>query len=415
MTQTPGAVSIIQLPTELIRILRYFSWQPQIEADFSRGIVRDLPRSSIPAGGVYDAVDFLVDQPGLLRKRGGTSYQSSTLGATTTGVNFVMSAEYPTGTKVMGLGADGNLYDATSGSTSSIGSFGITTLDTPKLFVDKVIVAASDGTTAPKKIYVSGGTLTVANWGGSPPAGKLVTVHLSRPVLGAPSANPERIYFGPVPDPEGTWDTTNAYIDTNHSLTAIAPIQGVLCCFSAGATERIIGDTPPGTTGENMSLQPIGQIGCADARSIAPWGSYLVFASQEGVYVTNGAGFDSLTEKTDGTGILSYWRQQYATVVANSGFIAGGIVNRNYYILTLGYGSTIVDTLVCYLPRKSWTRTANIGCQMYSSAYLGSDELYGATMSGHPGNRILKLSGILTPSASNKNDADGTAVTPSVE
>lgn len=409
------AVSVVSLPTGLIRLLRYFSWQPQVEADYSRGIIRDLPRSSIPAGGVYDAVDYLADQPGKLRKRGGTSYQSSTLGATTTGVNFVAAPEYPTGVKVMGLGADGHLYDATSGSTSDIGAFGITTLDIPKLYVDRLVVTSQDGTTAPKKVTVSGGNLTIANLGGAPPPGRLVCTHISRIVLANTNANPNRAIFSPVPNVESTWDTSNAYVDFNHSLSAVASIQGVMLGFSAGATERLIGNTPPGTTGANMSLQPVGQVGCADARSVAPWGSLLVFASQEGVYVTNGAGFDSLTEKSDGTGILSYWRTQYATVQANSGFIAGGIVNRNYYFLTLGYGSTIVDTLVCYLPRKAWTRTSNIGCLMYAPNLSGTDELYGATMSGHPGNRLVKFSGLLTPAAGNKNDADGTAVAPSVE
>lgn len=408
------AVSVVSLPTGLIRLLRYFAWQPQVEADFSRGIVRDLPRSSIPAGGVYDAVDYLADQPGKLRKRGGTAYQGGALGATVTGVNLVAAPEYPTGTKVMGLGADGHLYDET-GAGSDIGAFGITTLDRPKLYVDKLIVPASDGTTAPKKVTVVAGTLTPANLGGTPPAGRLVETWLSRVILGSSTANPNRVWFSPVPDVESTWDTSNAYVDTNHSLSALGAIQGVLLAFSAGATERLVGSIPPGTTGEDMRLQPVGQIGCADSRSIAPWGSYLVFASQEGVYVTNGAGFDSLTEKSDGTGILSYWRTQYATVAANSGFIAGGIVNRNYYFLTLGYGSTIVDTLVCYLPRKAWTRTANIGCLMYAPSFSGTDELYGATMNGQPGNRIVKLSGLLSPAAGNKNDANGTAVTPTTE
>jgi hypothetical protein len=408
-------VPVFQLPTGLIRILRYFSWQPQIEADFSRGVVRDLPRSSIPAGGVYDAVDYLADKPGVLRKRGGTGYQSSTLGATTTGVNFVAAPEFPTGGVIVGLGADGNLYDCTTGSADSEGAFPITTLDTPKLYVDKLIVTSQDGTTGPEKIYVTGGDVTFAALGGTPPPGRLATSHLSYLVLGGSAANTNRLWFSPIPNIEATWDLTNAYIDTDHTLTALASIQGVLLCFSAGATERVIGSVPPGTEGENMSLQPLGQVGCADARSIALWGTYVVFASQEGVYVTNGAGFDSLTEEANGTGILAYWRQQYATVAANGGFIAGGIVNRNYYVLTLGYGSTIVDTLVCYLPRKSWTRTANIGCLMYAPAYGGTDELYGASMSGQPGNRILTFSGCLTPVASNKNDANGTAVTPSVE
>lgn len=411
----PANATLYKIPTGMIRLLRYFSWQPQVEADFSRGVVRDLPRSSIPAGGLFDAVDFLVDQPGVLRKRGGTGYQSNAIGATTTGVNFVSTPEYPTGTKVVALGADGHLWDASTGTASDRGAFPVTTLDNPRLYVDKLVVTSQDGTTAPEKVYISGGNVTFAALGGSPPTARLATVHISRIILGNTAANPNRLWFSPVPNVESTWDTSNAYIDTNHSLSAIASIQGVLLAFSGARTERIVGNVPPGTIGENMSLQPVGEIGCADARSIAPWGSYVVFASQEGVYVTNGAGFDSLTEKSDGTGILSYWRQQYATVQANNGFIAGGIANRNYYWLTLGYGSTIVDTFICYLPRKAWMRTSNIGCIQYAPSQSGTDELYGASMSGAPGNRILKLSGCLSPAAGNKNDANGTAVTPSAQ
>lgn len=386
-----------------------------VEADWSRGFIRDVGRASIPPGGVYDGADYLFDRPGVARKRGGTAYQSNALGATTTGVNFVAAPEYPTGTKIVGLGADGKLYDATAGTVVDAGTFGITTIDNPELYVDKLLVTSGDGTTAPKKVYVSAGNLAFAAWGGSPPAGKYATVHLSRPVLGCSSAYPNRAWWGPVPDPETTWDTTDAYTDFNHNLTGLASIQGVMLGFSGGFTERIVGSTPPGTAGENLSLQPVGPVGCADARSIQPWGNFVVFASQDGVYVTDGFRFDSLTEKDDGSGILSYWRDQYATVAANTGTIAAGVYGRNYYIVTLSHGSTLVDTLVCYLPRKAWARATNIACRSFASSPVGSDELYGATISGAPGNRLLKLAGCFTPAAANKNDADGTAVAGSLQ
>lgn len=402
-------------PTSLARYGRQGQWPVSAETDFSRGMVRDLGRSSIPFGGVYNSTDYLFDVPGQARKRGGTSYLSDALGATTTGVNFVAAPEFPTGRRIVGLGADGKLYDATSGTVSDRGSFGITTLDNPALYIDRLVVASADGTTAPKKIYVSGGNVTFANLGGSPPAGRLVTSHLSYVVLGSSSAYPNRIWFSTLPDPDNTWVTAN-YVDFTHSLTAIVPIQGVLLGFSGGATERLTGNIPPGTTGENMQLQSVGQVGCCDARSVAAWGSYVVFASQDGVYVTNGAGFDSLTEKPDGSGIQSYWRGLYSDLqAAGGGIIAGGIFNRNYYFLTISHGSTLVDTLVCYLPRKSWMRVTNIACQMYAPSSVGTDELYGATISGAPGNKILKLSGVTTPTASNKSDANGTAVAPMLE
>lgn len=402
-------------PATLSRYAKSSQWPVGAETDFSRGIVKDMPRSSIPAGGVFDSADYLFDMPGMARKRGGTGYQSSAIGATATGVNFVSAPEFPTGIRTVALGADGHLYDATTGTASDRGSFPITTLDNPRLCVDKLVIASSDGATAPQKVYVSTGTVTTAALGGNPPTGRLVTSHLSRVVLGASAANPNRIWFSPVPNVEATWDTTNAYTDFNHSLTALAVIQGVLLGFGAGATERLVGDTPPGTTGENMALQPVGQVGCADARSIAAWGGYIVFASQDGVYVTNGAGFDSLTEKPDGSGIQSYWRSLYTTLqAAGGGIIAGGVFSRNYYIVSLSHGGTLVDTLICYLPRKTWMRATNVACSMYAPASLGTDELYGATISGAPGNRLLALSGMFTPAASNKNDADGSPVLPSI-
>lgn len=397
-----------------LRFLKYYVPQEMAESDFSRGIVRDMPRSSIPVGGLYDSTDFLFDQPGIARKRGGTSYQGSTTGATTTGVNFVAAPEYASGTKIVALGADGHLYDVTSTNVDA-GAFGITTVDTPKLYPSgQLLVAASDGTSGPKKITVSAGTIGFANLGGSPPAGKYVAIHAGRPVLGGASATPNRMYFGPAPNIEGTWDVVS-YIDCDHSLTGMASIQGVLLAFSAGATERITGSVPPDISGANMSKQPIGAVGCCDARSIAPWGTFVVFASQDGVWVTDGAGFDSLMEKSDGSGILSYWRDLYANVQANGGTISGGVFSKNYYFLSLtGTGVTQV-TLMCYLPHKSWWRVTNIGATMFASSVTGSDELYAATSSGLPGNRVLKLSGIFTPSSSSKNDANGTAVTPMLE
>ena len=49
------------------------------ESNFSKGIIRDTPRTLIPNGGVYDASDFLLHQPGVAIKRGGTSYAGPAL------------------------------------------------------------------------------------------------------------------------------------------------------------------------------------------------------------------------------------------------------------------------------------------------------------------------------------------------
>lgn len=392
------------------------------EAEFSRGFVRDMPRSSIPAGGVYDSLDFLIDRPGVAYKRGGFTYQGDQLGGLNSGVVFVAAPEFPTGTKVCAL-VNNVLYDITSstvGGTVNAGGFGgLTTRDNPHLWVDRLIVPDALGLSGPRKVEAPGGVLTSTPMGGSPPAGRYVTVHLSRVILASSAAVPHRLWFSPVPTPEtGSWNVSNSYIDTNHQITAITPCQGVLLVFSDGHTERVVGDIIPGEVGENMSVQPVGEVGCADARSIAPWRGNVIFAGQGGVWVTNGVGFDSLTEKDDGSGISTYWRQLFDAWASSTGtpgdlFIAGGVYARDFYIVTLGHVQGVYfDTLVCYLPRKSWMRFDNVVGRSYATQVTGKNELYVGTSTGNPGDRVLRTSSMFNPSSSNMNDADGRPVEP---
>ena len=48
-------------------------------------MVRDTPRVGIPVGHVYDAADYLLHQPGVAQKRGGTSYAGPALTSATYG------------------------------------------------------------------------------------------------------------------------------------------------------------------------------------------------------------------------------------------------------------------------------------------------------------------------------------------
>ena len=204
-----------------------------MDADFTLGIVRDMPVSSIPPGGVYDSTDFLLDQVGVAAETGRlepTIRQRP--GGTTTGVSWVCCPEFPSGAKVIALGANGDLYDATNPvSIVFSGIPQVAPVENSKLFVDKVMMCASDGATAPRSVTAPGGVLAVNTWGGTPPTAKFSAVHLSRMVVGNPGTNPNRIWFSPVPDPTTAWDTTNAYIDTNHNLTGLGRSRVCWCVF----------------------------------------------------------------------------------------------------------------------------------------------------------------------------------------
>jgi hypothetical protein len=249
------------------------------------------------------------------------------------------------------------------------------------------------------------GTNAPATLGGSPPGGKVCEVYKSRLVLGGSSSNPNRLYFSPTPDITSTWDTTNSWIDCDHAITGIASLRNALLIFSQGHVERIIGSTPP--PGSDMDRSPLGDVGTPDARSIVVQEGNCLFANPRGVYLTNGSGFASLT--TEGQ-IESYYGSLFSGYSPDTWVISAGIY-KSFYFLTIYDGSTNYTTLMCNVPRRAWWRLTNVKARMYSQAVGKSDELYFADGSAA---RVRTMSGIFSPGTGNKNDADGTAVTPTM-
>src|SRR4051812_28364032 len=101
------------------KLLSRFGWQAGIEADFSRGLVRDLPRSSIPPGGLYDSTDYILDGAGRAFKRGGVAYFGDEMGgalANLGGSKFITVATFAEGTFVLAQANDLHLYDLSSGA-----------------------------------------------------------------------------------------------------------------------------------------------------------------------------------------------------------------------------------------------------------------------------------------------------------
>lgn len=381
---------------------------PQVESTLTRGMIRDTARVAIPEGGVYDSADFLLHQPGVAIKRGGTSYAGPAM-TSATYADIVSYIPFSGGSQIVAVGDNGHLYKVTSGTTTDVSTMGsaFAARHRPVLATSSGstigVFFANDGTTAPKKYDGS----TVADLGGSPPAGITGTVYKSRLVLANSSANPNRIWFSPVPNIESTWDTTNAWIDTSTDVSGIAALANAILVFHRDSTERIIGTTPPPDS--DMDRQPVGATGCTDARSIVVQEGNCLFANPRGVYLTNGAAFASLT--TEGQ-IESYWQSLFTDYDPTTWVISAGILRSYYFVNVLSSTGTLVTSLMCYVPRRAWWRLTNIRATMHASASDAADELYYADRST---NRVGTLSGILTPTSSNKNDANGTAVTPLLE
>lgn len=393
---------------------RYFygthGWVPQIQMDFSRGFIRDLARTDLPENALWDIQDFLVHLEGALVKRGGTSYAGPAMTSATTAA-AVAYAEYPAGGKLIAVGDNGHIYNVTAGTTTDLTGSTVTTIDTPKFRIggtkNLLVFPVSDGTTSPIKYD---GSAAPGSLGGTPPAGKFCAVYKSRLALGGSSSTPQRVYFSPTPDIESTWDTTNSWVDFDHPITGLCSLQNALLVFSQGHTERLVGSTPP--PGSDMDRQPVGDIGCLDARSIAVWQGNAVFASNRGVFMTNGSTFTNLTGGVHGNdGINDYWQRSImSNYTAGSTVMSGGVF-RDFYFCTLQNQIT----LVCHIPTRAWTKFNFTSPVMFASQIGGADELYYAD-SGT--NRIVKLSGVfVNPSdfSGAGTDADGTSVFPTLQ
>lgn len=402
-------------PAQIARMGRYTQWPRIVEANFDKGVVTDTPAVNLPMGAVPAANDYLFDRPGIVRKRGGTAYQSNVLGTPsgTTPTLAVFWADFTAGSKLIAVAFDTGtgqerIFDATSGSSVNTATAGSAQDQRPVLYNDAVIQV---GGFAPKKITNVSGTLTVGSWGGSPPEAYYAVNHGGYLVLGNTDSNPNRIWFSPIPDPESAWDTSNAYIDTATEITGLASVQGVLMIFHKGSTERVIGSIPPGTVGENMSLQPVSaHTGCMDARTIETLDANVFFADQNGIWVTNGAGVRSISSKPNGMGISSSWRS-LASIFGSSAEAVGGTFGSDYYMC--GFVSALLSNnilFVYHIPTGNWSRFKGVSGTMMTAKTGDASETYLATGS----NRIVKLSDCFAATPANKTDADGTAVLPTI-
>jgi len=372
-------------------------------------MIRDVARVAIPEGAVYDSADFLLDQPGVARKRGGTSYAGPAL----SGASYVTSlvhAPFSGGAQLLAVGSNTHLFKVTSGTTTDIGAVNFQTYS--KLVVSPgatyVIVPANSATQVQKynASAVSSLDSTLFQSHFASYKSRLVSVQ-----SGGTQEN--RIFFSPTPDVNSTWDTTNSFIDADNPISGFAPLNNALLVFSAAGMERIIGATPPPNS--DMDRAPVSPVGCTDVRSIVVTGPYVYFANPQGVYLTNGSTPVSLTEQG---GIDTYWRSLFSGYISaapvpssSTWTIAAGYWRGFLFVSVLNDSRVLQATLMCDVSRRAWWRLSNVKAMCYATSVDGTELYYGNADT----NRVTAMSGIFSPTSSNKNDADGTAVTPSIE
>lgn len=374
-----------------------------LQRDYSRGMKRDSSRDQLPAGSLWNLVDWIPNAIGApIRKRGGFEYGSAAFGAGSYAAASAF-ADFSSGSQLVGINDGATLFsiDPTSGIVTSKGAAGIP-LSHPFLHRNLLVIPSADGVAG---VYSYDGAAAPAPIAASAPPGLYGDVYKDRTVLGNILGQEQRLFFGPGGSPSGIWDQTNSYIDASFPLRGVKAMRNLILLFGRGHTERIIGTTPPPNT--DMERQPLFDIGCLDARSIVASGDNVIFANEQGIWLTDGSIPENLCKSA---GMLSYWIDTLANYAPTWTLAAG--LHRGAYVISIMNGANFIDAISLDLTDRTWFRISNLTARMFARAIGTSEELYFALRDEA---RIGSLSSLYNPTDAVRNDADGTPVLPVLE
>jgi hypothetical protein len=266
---------------------------------------------------------------------------------------------------------------------------------------DKLILPSSVSGGAP--LYFDGNT--TYSLGG--PSGKYACMYKDRTILANTIANPTYLYFSDAGDPT-TWDTTNSWLSVGSPVTGLASLPAALMVFQEESTARIRGSTPPPDT-DMIVDDPVFNIGCTDARSIAVSGPYACFCNPTGIYLTNGT--NQPTDVTEVAGFKTYWTSLFTGYDPETWTIAGGFYQNNYVVSVMN-GTTFVDGFCINLDTYAMWRISNLTGACFASAVQIQEELWFGLRDEA---KLATFSTVFSPAAAYKQDGDGTDIEPVLE
>jgi hypothetical protein len=285
----------------------------------------------------------------------------------------------------------------------------------PVFYDDQVIVPDSAGSTAPKKITRSGGTHTIANLAGTPPAGRYAVVYKDVLWLAAPSASADRIFFSTAGDPNDTWDTTNKFLDSSYPITGMGVLSNAVFVFGLGRTMRVRGSIPPPDT-DFIVDDPIFDVGCTDNRSITNYRDKLIWGNAEGLYISDGTALADLTRIC---GMKKWWQDimdgdegfSTGTSYSPSTWSISCSVVLDYLFYSVMNGTNEVDAGIIDLNKYTWFRLKNIDAVSMWRRPYPEEVFWGRRGAAY----VAEATPFFHPVSATSADADGTVVLPVIE
>lgn len=410
--------------------------QDLLAQNFDLGMQQDRARDQMQRGVCWKMTDYIPQDQAPLRKRGGWVFGSADLGGLSaasymTGVGW---APFPGAGHLVSVSDTGKVYR--EGPVGAIDQFSGILVDatlgrvpTSRLVWhrDRVIICPGLNQAAmdPAKYYDAGsGSYVTAPVGGTPPRARWAMSYGDYLALGngydpasSYALKADRLWFSNVGTPD-SWNTgaNGGYMDFGREIVFGAWNRSIFLVWSYDLTWIVSGTSPP--PGGDFVRQPLFNVGCFDARSVAYYREYFIWANPSGIYRTDGT---TLTDITKEAGIKQLWRSLTAGFNVSTGWTcAAGMLYGQYYCTVLDPSGVSQGTIVIDQDSYVATMHTNIRAMMYAdrvsaqgtASESGVDELFVAWRGGP---RVLRLASFWTPTSANRYDADGTPVLPVIE
>ena len=406
---------------------------PKVVQDaFSGGVWRSAARDGL--GGksqavLWDARDFILGRLGVpLGKRGGWQYQGGVCESTLTptvpsyihamsndpfnGGNFMRaqdkdgkfwiahaSEDFATWHKEMDYNNHSVEYNQ-DGASKQNGIF----------IGDGLYFPSSDGTklgSNHNELY--GQDMQIAAGAGDEPI--YLATHLNR-MWGLDTH--ENLWAG-SPSLSLPWDEDGKYGLQQPGRGLISLGQEMLVFFD-GETRLVRGTIPAGygVTQDNIRIDKFsGDIGLIDAFSIIRWNTQAIWVDHNGVWVTDGTNYPlDLAWAGNAQDLFYEFIASYVNPATTR--VACGIYSNLLVVsMTDLSDHEHIDTLVCDLNRRIWSRWQNTPFTCFVRGSLDTSETWAGV--GSEVGRIAKLSTVLSPSSATALDGNDEPVVPSLQ
>jgi hypothetical protein len=226
----------------------------------------------------------------------------------------------------------------------------------------------------------------------------------------------ENLWFGNPTVDLANWDEDAKYALGQPGRGLIGLGKEMLVFFD-GHVRKVKGSIPAGygITQDDISIELFaGDIGCLDAFSIVHWNINAIWVDHSGVWMSDGATYPlDLTWAGGAKDLFLDFMRSY--VDRDTTRLACGIYSDMLVVSMTDIDTdAAIDTLVCDLNKRTWSRQTNMAFTSMVRGALNTSETW-AGIGNNQGARVAKISPILLPTATNTADADDTVVLPSFQ